>query len=175
MTSPTALQVRQLFSGAAQCPDCDLDRFICPACWQAGYQGNTPCICHSRQERIAPMFSEAPITIVREDPNGHHTVRASSPAEALAQLAELEQGLAQLGQAPAEPAPQPIRQVKASTRPEPQAPGPTDPACPAHGAGYLAPSKWGGVYCTARPAGGAYCKWSSAKAEKTAAKNGAAV
>jgi hypothetical protein len=112
------------------------------------------------------QFADAPITIVRQYTDGHHTVRAATPAEALALLTELEQGLAQLGQpttlAPwtyPRSEPVPVRQAS-----EPPPPELTE--CPEHQVGKQ--SKWGGFYCPTELDNGKFCKWTS-RPKKSAA------
>lgn len=91
---------------------------------------------------------EAPITIVREYNGGHYTVRAASPAIALALLAELERGF------PGAPAPAPSAQPASSSAAQQPANG--GDKCPVHQKARL--GRWG-VHCPAKNEDGSYCQW----------------
>jgi len=123
----------------------------------------------ARNEGATPM--EAPITILREYPDGHATVRAQTAAEASQLWRELQPLLADIWPMvpPAKTSQPPIVQARelAGAGLVDTTTGEILPPCPTHGPARVKVSnqRWGGVYCTASdPAGPkGYCTWSAGK------------
>lgn len=77
----------------------------------------------------------------------------------LARLADLHRQIAALyGEMAGESAPQPARPARQVKPAKPAALA--QDACPDHGPDSVRPSKYGGLYCTARDEDG-FCKWTS--------------
>lgn len=123
----------------------------------------------------------AAVTIVIQRADGHHTIRAATPADALIALVELEEGLRAYGLGliagpyaggQAEPATQPQLASPAASRftghNPTLSPAPADAGCcPEHGQDKVKTSKFsGGLYCTARTGEGPkdFCQWTNAPA-----------
>lgn len=105
------------------------------------------------------MTEEFAITIVRETADGHHTVRAASPAEALRLLLELEAGL---GISAMTPLP-----VTIAAPSEPAAAPSSGAFCPIHGQDKLRQreqKRGGGYYCAGKYSDGTWCSWDPKKA-----------
>ena len=101
---------------------------------------------------------EAPVTIVRELPEGgHYTVRAESPAEALQLLAQLDQAL---GRQAAAAAPELLRPATFTPAPAPVLDELGNPCCPEHKT--WKQGRWG-PYCPARLEDGSWCRWRAGK------------